>query len=80
MELISKLRQREAGNNPVRVGIIGCGQMGSGLAHTLHNIRGMQVNAIADIQPELAINTFLEMDVDRNNIVVTEKEGSPMTP
>jgi predicted homoserine dehydrogenase-like protein len=75
MELISKLRQREAGNNPVRVGIIGCGQMGSGLAHTLHNIRGMQVNAIADIQPELAINTFLEMDVDRNNIVVTEKEG-----
>lgn len=76
MELISKLRQREAGNNPVRVGIIGCGQMGSGLAHTLHNISGMQVTAIADIQPQLAINTFLEMDVDRSNIVVTEKESA----
>jgi len=75
MELIRKLRQREAENNPVSVGIIGCGQMGSGLAHTIHNIRGMQVNAIADINPQLAINTFLEMGVRRDDIMVTEHTG-----
>jgi predicted homoserine dehydrogenase-like protein len=75
MELIRKLRQREAENNPVSVGIIGCGQMGSGLAHTIHNIKGMQVNAIADINPELAINTFLDMGVKRGDIVVTEHTG-----
>lgn len=75
MELISKLRQRQAANNPISIGIIGCGQMGSGLAHTIHNITGMQVNAIADINPDLAIQTFMEMGVDRNQILVTENIG-----
>jgi predicted homoserine dehydrogenase-like protein len=75
MELISKLRQRQTINNPVSVGIIGCGQMGSGLAHTINNVIGMQVNAIADIHTERAIKTFLEMGVDRSRIVVTENVG-----
>jgi predicted homoserine dehydrogenase-like protein len=75
MELISKLRQRQAGNNPVSVGIIGCGQMGSGLAHTINNITGMQVNAIADIRPELAVQTYIEMGIDRSQIVIAEHIG-----
>lgn len=75
MELITKLKQRQADNNPVSVGIIGCGQMGSGLAHTIHNITGMQVNAIADINPALAIQTFNEMGVGRAQILVTENAG-----
>jgi predicted homoserine dehydrogenase-like protein len=75
MELIKKLWQRESEKNPVSVGIIGCGQMGSGLAHTIHNIRGMQVNAIADINPDLGINTFIDMGVKRGDIVVTENTG-----
>ena len=29
MELVSKLRQRAAAGDPIRVGIVGCGQMGS---------------------------------------------------
>lgn len=72
MELISKLQKRQADKNPVSVGIIGCGQMGSGLAHTIHNINGMQVNAIADINPALAIQTFMEMGIDSSQILVTE--------
>ncbi len=75
MELIVKLRQREAEHNPVSVGIIGCGQMGSGLAHAINNIRGMQVSAIADIDPGRALNTFLDMGVDRNDILVTDHAG-----
>lgn len=73
MELINKLRQRAASQNPVSVGIIGCGQMGSGLAHTINNVNGMQVNAMADINPQLAINTYLEMGITRDQIVVAEK-------
>ncbi len=75
MELIVKLRKREAEHNPVSVGIIGCGQMGSGLAHAINNIRGMQVSAIADIDPTRALNTFLDMGVDRNDILVTDHAG-----
>jgi predicted homoserine dehydrogenase-like protein len=71
MELIKKLEKRVLEKNPVAVGIIGCGQMGSGLAHTLNNIKGMTVRAIADIKPELAIATFLDMQVSKNDIVET---------
>jgi predicted homoserine dehydrogenase-like protein len=72
MELIRKLNERAALKRPVSVGIIGCGQMGSGLAHTINNINGMQVNAIADINPQLAVDTFTEMGVSPGDIVVTE--------
>lgn len=75
MELIKKLRQREQKANPIRVGIIGCGQMGSGLAHAIENIPGMTVKAIADIDPNRAINTFLEVKRARSDIIVTENIG-----
>lgn len=73
MELVCKLRQRAADNNPIRVGIIGCGQMGSGLAHTISRITGMTVSAIADIIPDRAISTFVEMGCSREQICVVEK-------
>jgi len=75
VELVRKLRQREEDNNPVRVGIIGCGQMGSGLAHAISNIAGMKVVAIADIDSERAIKTFLELKWTKDDIVVTENAG-----
>jgi predicted homoserine dehydrogenase-like protein len=75
MELIRKLQQRQKDNNPVSVGIIGCGQMGSGLAHTINNILGMQVNALADINPSLGVRLFAEMGYPSGEIIVTEKAG-----
>lgn len=75
MELIKKLEKRAADKNPVAVGIIGCGQMGSGLAHTLNNIKGMQVRAIADIKPELGIATLIDMGVNKHDIVETNNIG-----
>ncbi len=73
MELVCKLKQRAADNNPIRVGIIGCGQMGSGLAHTINRITGMTVSAIADIIPERAINTFVKMGCSREQILTVER-------
>ncbi|UCG59353.1 MAG: hypothetical protein JSU70_07545 [Phycisphaerales bacterium] len=72
MEFVRKLRQRQAENNPISVGIVGCGQMGSGLAHAINNVTGMAIKAIADIEPQRGINTFLEMKWAKGNIVVTE--------
>lgn len=50
------------------MGLVGCGQMGSGLAHTINNIEGMAVSAIADIDVDRAITTFLDMGVPRGSI------------
>lgn len=61
-----------AAGNPIKVGIVGCGQMGSGLAHTIGNINGMQVSAIADIDPERGILTLSDMGHDKEDIIVTD--------
>ncbi len=75
MELLRKLDARMSVGNPIRTGIIGCGQMGSGLAHTINNIRGMQVQAIADIEPERAIRTLIDIGIPETIIRITEKPG-----
>ncbi len=75
MELLRKLDARLEAGNPIKAGIIGCGQMGSGLAHTISNIRGMQVQAIADIDPERAIKTLMDIGISDSDIHITEKIG-----
>ena len=75
MELLRKLDARMSAGNPVKTGIIGCGQMGSGLAHTISNIHGMQVRAIADIEPERARRTFIDIGIPETMIRIVEKPG-----
>lgn len=68
MELVRKLRQRRTEGRPIVVGVVGCGQMGSGLAHTINNVDGMAVRAIADADPNRGITTFVDMGVPRESI------------
>lgn len=72
MELVQKLRQRASDGRPVRVGIIGCGQMGSGVAHAVTKTPGMRVSAIADIDPERALRTFQNLGLAPSEVVVAE--------
>lgn len=72
MELIRKLKQRQAKGNPVAVGLIGCGQMGSGLAHTINNIEGMAVRAIADVDVDRGLETFGDMRVPVESVSTVE--------
>jgi len=74
MELLRKLRMRHEAHDPIRVGIVGCGQMGSGLAHATSAVQGMRVVAIADIDPARAIATFVDLGYDRADVVVTDTE------
>lgn len=76
MELVRKLRQRVADGDPIRVGIVGCGQMGSGLAHAINNIEGMRVAAIADLDVERGITTYAEMGEDAAGIRVADGLGA----
>jgi predicted homoserine dehydrogenase-like protein len=73
---VRKLNERAATDNPVAVGIVGCGMMGSGLAHAVNNVEGMAVRAVADIAPQRGIDTFLEMGWERDDIAVTEALGA----
>jgi predicted homoserine dehydrogenase-like protein len=75
MELVSKLKKRSSEGNPIRIGIVGCGQMGSGLAHAINNIDGMRVTAIADIAVERAMNTYQEMGFPLEDIVLANNVG-----
>jgi len=69
MELIRRLRARAEAGRPIAVGIVGCGQMGSGLAHAVSCVPGMRVAAIADIEPGRALATFSAVGVGGVGIV-----------
>jgi len=48
------LQARERAGQPVRVGLVGAGQMGLGLAAVLGRMPGMRLAAVADLAPERA--------------------------
>ena len=50
-------RETEVGR-PVRVGVVGAGQMGRGLIATIERSRGMEVSVIADIAPERGVQAY----------------------
>lgn len=54
MTLYSKLLEREAQENPIKVGVIGAGQMGYGMISQISTIPGMIVTGISDIRLENA--------------------------
>lgn len=50
MELYDRLLARQATDNPIRVGLVGCGQMGSGFVHVHPTGAGMiAAAAVSDI-------------------------------
>lgn len=55
MTLYGKLMEREQENNPIKVGVIGAGQMGYGMIAQISAIPGMAVTAISDINKEAAV-------------------------
>lgn len=48
MTLSSLLRSRQAAGDPIKVGIVGAGQMGEGLAITMERMEGMRTCVIVD--------------------------------
>ncbi|MBG9978836.1 NAD(P)H-dependent oxidoreductase [Ruoffia tabacinasalis] len=49
MTLYQKMQKREAENNPIKVGVIGAGQMGYGMIAQISTIPGMVVTGISDL-------------------------------
>jgi predicted homoserine dehydrogenase-like protein len=71
MNMHRRLQQRETDGNPIRVGLVGCGQMGSGLVHVIHQMAGMATCAIADVNPERALTTLCSLGIPEHAMVTT---------
>jgi predicted homoserine dehydrogenase-like protein len=68
-------RERELGR-PVRIGLVGAGQMGLGFVVQASRIGGMAVAAIADIAPERGVRAFAQAGRDD---VVTGADADELT-
>jgi predicted homoserine dehydrogenase-like protein len=72
MELYRRLLAR---TQPIRVGLVGCGQMGSGMVHVTRKMPGVETTAIADIEPARAVAELERLQVPPENIIVTSSPG-----
>ncbi|WP_129732087.1 NAD(P)H-dependent oxidoreductase [Ectobacillus funiculus] len=54
MSIYQQLLERERANEPIKVGVIGAGQMGFGMIAQISSIPGMAVTGISDINVEAA--------------------------
>lgn len=71
MELLKKLEERQKTGNNIRIGLVGCGQMGSGMVHIVNKMPGVQMCVISDIDPNRPLQALASLGIDRDSIVVT---------
>ena len=75
MELYNHLRKLEAVGEPIRVGLVGCGQMGSGMVHVINQMKGMKPVNIADMDVERPLKTFRKIGIPADGICRTTHAG-----
>ncbi|HEV2743840.1 MAG TPA: Gfo/Idh/MocA family oxidoreductase, partial [Rubrobacter sp.] len=64
MSLRSKLEDLERAGTPIRIGLVGAGQMGRGFIAQVAGIPGMETVAVADVDPERGLDAFREAGLD----------------
>jgi predicted homoserine dehydrogenase-like protein len=75
MELYERLRARSAAGNPISAGLVGCGQMGSGLVHVTHQMEGLETRVVADVQVDKSIAVLKSLGIPDTGLCMTNKEG-----
>ena len=70
-EIDTKLEALEKAGTPIRVGLIGCGQMGKDIVAQISEMKGMRCNVIVDIDVEIAKDA-LEQAKYEGEVVVTD--------
>lgn len=72
MEIYERLQQLEADGKAIRIGLVGCGQMGSGLVHVTNQMKGMETRAISDIDINRPLAVLQEMGISESDICITD--------
>ena len=52
--LAADLEKRAASGRPIRIGLIGSGEMGTDIVTQVRQMHGLAIGAIADLRPEAA--------------------------
>ena len=69
------LERRQLDGNPIRIGMVGAGYMGQGMAAVIErNMVGMRVVAIANRTLETAERAFADAGVDRYSAVTDQQD------
>ncbi len=77
MSLKEQLRLRaESTGAPIRVGLVGAGQMGTGLISQMELMTGMRVVAVADVIPGRAADAYREAGVDAGLVVQLDDDAA----
>ena len=76
MELLEHLRKRQADGRPIRVGLVGCGQEGSGMVHVTRQMAGLETFAIADNDLTRPLRTLRSLGIPDSSICVTDQGGA----
>ena len=79
MSLHELLRERAAQGRPVRVGLVGAGQMGIGLINQMELMVGMRAVAVADVVPGRATGGYAEAGVPDDLIVQVNNADTAAT-
>ncbi len=64
MGVRSRLEALERAGTPIRVGLVGAGQMGRGFIAQVAGIPGMETVAVADVDPERGLSAFREAGME----------------
>jgi len=72
-EIDSKLKQRERDGNPIMVGLIGAGQMGTEIVTQVGLMNGMEIGVVVDLTEERA-STGYEYMKDNPQILTTDDQ------
>ena len=71
----SALKRRQAEGRPIKVGLIGAGYMGQGIAKQIEaHMPGMQLVAISNRTPGKATNAYLDAGIDSSKLVATVEQ------
>lgn len=74
MSLRERLQARAEQHGPIRVGLVGAGQMGTGLISQMEKMDGMRVVATADVVPGRAVAAYVESDVPAEAVAAIDDD------
>lgn len=63
-----RLIEREKTHGPYRIGLVGAGQMGTGLMSQVEKMHGMKIVAVSDLMPTRAFEAYVEAGVEAKNV------------
>ncbi len=70
-EIDRKLEQLQKEGNPIKVGLIGAGQMGTDIVSQISCMVGIDVPVVIDLKTEIALNAYKIAGVDKKDIIET---------